>query len=109
MLLISRILELPKGIIRLVYREIAILQREQTLFYKIPILDCDKLIYLTHKIEVNNEAYVNSTKKNWLNAHAVIPGITDDVKSVSGPDEWGHACDLFANPGRRSQYRQTRK
>ena len=61
----------------MVYREIAILQRESTLFYKIPILDCDKLIFLTHKIEVNNEAYVGGAKKNWLNAHAEVKGITD--------------------------------
>jgi len=109
MLWIIRTLELPKGILRVIWREIQVIQRQDIFFYKIPIIDTSKYIYLTHKIEANNEAYVGSTKKNWLNTPAEDKGITSDGIGFPGEYEWRHACDMSTYPRRRSQSCQERK
>jgi len=109
MRLILRTLELPKGILRVIWREIEIIQKKDIFFYKIPIIDSSKYIFLKHKIEENNEAYIGSTKKNWACTTTENKGITADGSGFSEQYEWGNACNLPENPGRRLQRCQERK
>lgn len=86
---------LPPGIIRLITREIVILQKEARYFYKIPLVDAPGIIYLScnidgEKVRVDSKKFENGNK--YLQPHS-----PDYGACLPGKDEWRHARMLFEN------------